>query len=214
MTRKIRRRSLLKGAAATAAVAATGKFVQPQEAAAQFLTGLGGIPPTPNYVIVTRGVSQAALQVLKPVQSLVCTEVAGGLGVGGIGSGNNYDGVLNSNNLDFRGGISNWNTPAGHAFWDPLLASVDGQFHTVFQATPDNADGDVVTAITVDAAGTSYTAMTLAQARALPGGSKLFADFVKGQRPFTLTSTWNTRIPYNTAPHGMISRRGCISLIW
>ncbi len=202
MSRKIRRRTVLKGAGATVA----GALLPLPKTQAQFLTNPPGspVPSTPNLVIVTRGASQAVLQVLKPTQDLVCTEVAGGLGVGGIGSGNNYDGVLNGNNINFRGGISNWNDPAGHAFWDPLLGSVDGQFHTVFQATPANADGEVVTAIKVDAAGAAAVPMTLAQAKALPGGSRLFADFVKGQRPFSLLSTWNTRIPYVSSTYTAI----------
>ncbi len=173
----MKRRDVLKGAG----VLASAQFINTQSAQAQFLIGQfsGGQPPTPSFVVVTQGVSLAALQVLKPAEALVATEISGGLGVGGIASGNNYDLVLNGNNIDSRGGLD-ISTPAGAAFATTRLACIDGHWHTVFQASPVNAAGEVVTVIQVDAAGATYTPMTLAQAKAL--APKLFVDFAPGQR--------------------------------
>jgi hypothetical protein len=194
--KRIKRRSFIQGAAATAAIA------EAKEAQAQFLLGTPISPPPPpitDYVLVQNGNSQALIQVLSPAIANVKTEIAGGGPVPPANSvpgpvyaywinGAQFDWSLDQTGVTPLPGSSITSVQTNGYLWH-----TQSQWRISFSATPANAAGEAVTVIQVDAAGSSPTPITLAQAKAL--APQLFVDYSAGDCPFILESLWNTGIP-------------------
>lgn len=118
--------------------------------------------PAQSYVIVQRGVSQAVIQVVKPTADLVTLQVSGG-GVAYANPDTNWDYWINGAQTLWYGG----NLPQADVISRKLMDVTNGQWHMVWQVTPDNAAGELVTIIEVGAVGDTYTPKTLAQVQAL-----------------------------------------------
>ncbi len=158
----MRRRAFVVGAAALAAL----PFIKVKEPKAQIFTrqgGAGPIPPSPQYVTVSRGVSQAVIQVLKPTsETQFTTTIVGGGPVYPQPPGPGFDYWINGAQLDWTTGV-----PTSDVISRKLIDATNQQYHIIFQATPDQAAGEIVTYIQIGALGDAFTPITLAQAHAL-----------------------------------------------
>ncbi len=162
----MKRRAFVAGAAALASL----PFIRLKQPKAQVFTRSGStpgpIPPNPAYVTVSRGTSQAVIQVLKPtLEAEFSTYIIGGgpaypsTGLPG------YDYWVNGAPLPWTGGISS-GTQAD-IINRKIINATNSQYHILFQVTPDQASGEIVTYINVGALGDTFTPITLADAHAL-----------------------------------------------
>ncbi len=186
----MKRRSVLAGMTALAALPLI-KLKQPK--AQIFLRSgsvPGPIPPSPAYVTVTRGTSQAVIQVLKPAsETQFSTTIIGGGPSYPQPPGPGFDYWINGAQGDWTVGV-----PTADVISRKLVDATNSQYHIVFQTTPDQAIGDIVTYIEIGALGDAYTPITLAQAMVL--APQLFL-WQLGSPPFAQTSLWNKLIPAN-----------------
>ena len=146
----MKRRAVVAALAALAAL----RFIKPKSAKALISGPL--VAPGPSYVTVTRGTSQAVIQVLTPTDAQVSTIVSGGPG---------YDYYIDGIAHSWTQGLSASAIAGVNS--TGFLVSTNGQWHIVFQVSPTDAAGEIVTVIQVDDKGAQYVPMTLAQAHAL-----------------------------------------------
>ncbi len=158
----VKRRALLAGLMASAVL----PFIKLKQAKAQIFlrsgSNPGPIPPNPAYVTVTRGTSQAVIQVLKPTEAQFTTTIVGGGPAYPQPAGPGFDYWINGAQLDWTVGV-----PPADVISRQLINATNSQYHILFQATPDQASGEIVTYINVGALGDAFTPITLAQAHAL-----------------------------------------------
>ncbi len=117
-----------------------------------------------DFVIVQRGVSQAAIQVLTPVAGSVTLQLAGG-GTAYPSNGVGYDYWINGAPLPWTGGISVGTQ--NDMISRKMVDCTNSQWHMLWQTTPTAAAGEIVTYIEIGAKGDTFTPTTLAAAQAL-----------------------------------------------
>ncbi len=127
-----------------------------------------GPPPPPatgDFVVVQRGASQAVIQVVKPLATNFMVQVSGGGTTQYPLDGSGFDYWMNGAQNPWNGGL-----PVAQAADIANRHTIDVtnlQWHIVFQATPAQAAGELVTIIEVGAWGDAYAPKTLADVQAL-----------------------------------------------